>query len=181
MIFLFFFNNYHILLYNFMNVLFLSSMHHILLNKSSSTSCFIIFMNILFFFSTYHILLYTTGITSCFIIFMNILFFFSTYHILLYNFCDCFIFFQYITSCFVSFQESFILFQHVWMGFLSASGAFSRVLGPILVSYLYTYGGSQWTFGVLTGLMVINLAILLILYKKLQPKSYVDDGKNVKA
>ncbi|XP_065584785.1 major facilitator superfamily domain-containing protein 8-like isoform X2 [Artemia franciscana] len=71
--------------------------------------------------------------------------------------------------------------QHVWMGFLSASGAFSRVLGPILVSYLYTYGGSQWTFGVLTGLMVINLAILLILYKKLQPKSYIDDGKNVKA
>ncbi|XP_064079304.1 major facilitator superfamily domain-containing protein 8-like isoform X2 [Macrobrachium nipponense] len=59
--------------------------------------------------------------------------------------------------------------QGVWMGILTGVGGFSRILGPIFVTYVYTFYGTYLTFGVLTGAMALALVELSILYKQLIP------------
>lgn len=59
--------------------------------------------------------------------------------------------------------------QGVWMGILTSTGGFSRVAGPVCVSYLYTTMGTRWTFGVLFVLMFFTLCVVIYLYKRLLP------------
>lgn len=59
--------------------------------------------------------------------------------------------------------------QGVWMGILTSTGSFSRVTGPIFVSYMYTALGTRWTFGILFGVMSLTLVIVSVLYKRLVP------------
>lgn len=59
--------------------------------------------------------------------------------------------------------------QGVWMGILTGVGGLSRILGPIFVTYVYTFYGTHLTFGVLTGAMALALVELSILYKQLIP------------
>ncbi|XP_068240919.1 major facilitator superfamily domain-containing protein 8-like [Palaemon carinicauda] len=59
--------------------------------------------------------------------------------------------------------------QGVWMGILTGIGGLSRILGPIFVTYVYTFYGTYLTFGVLTAAMSLALIELSIIYKKLVP------------
>ena len=57
----------------------------------------------------------------------------------------------------------------VWMGILSAFGSFSRVLGPIVVSYVYTNYGTYLVIGLMSASMIIALVLTLVSYKRLVP------------
>lgn len=54
--------------------------------------------------------------------------------------------------------------QGVWMGLMTGSGCFSRVLGPVFVGSIYTRLGTYWTFGT-TSLMMFVAMIWLWYYK----------------
>lgn len=69
--------------------------------------------------------------------------------------------------------------QGLWMGILTAVGSLSRILGPIFVSYVYTYLGTYYTFGILTVSMVVAATELLILFKRLIPMK-LPDHKDMK-
>jgi len=55
------------------------------------------------------------------------------------------------------------------MGLLSSFGSLSRVLGPIVVSYIYTNYGTYLVIGLMCLTMVIALVLTLVFYKKLVP------------
>lgn len=57
--------------------------------------------------------------------------------------------------------------QGLWMGLLTGSGCFSRVLGPIIVTYIYTEWGTNLTFGLTAIMMVVSMIWLLIVSKRL--------------
>ena len=58
--------------------------------------------------------------------------------------------------------------QGLWMALLGVVGSTSRIIGPIIVSYIYTNFGTYWTFGTLTVLMLSLLTVLCILYKEIE-------------
>lgn len=58
------------------------------------------------------------------------------------------------------------------MGLFTGSGGFSRVVGPVLLSYMYTQLGIIWTFGSLGVLMIFTVIWLLSLRHKLIPAIY---------
>lgn len=51
--------------------------------------------------------------------------------------------------------------QGVWMGLMTGSGCFSRVLGPVCVGSLYTRLGTNWTFGFTSVMMLVSMIFLL--------------------
>ena len=59
--------------------------------------------------------------------------------------------------------------QGTWMGLITAMGGFARFLGPIFVSYIYTYYGTYLTGGIMVGSTVIALIATLVVYQKLVP------------
>lgn len=61
-------------------------------------------------------------------------------------------------------------FQGVWMGLMTGSGCLSRVMGPVFVTYIYTEFGTYWTFGMTTVMMVVSMAWLLWVSKRLAIK-----------
>ncbi|XP_047495445.1 major facilitator superfamily domain-containing protein 8-like isoform X1 [Penaeus chinensis] len=63
--------------------------------------------------------------------------------------------------------------QGVWMGILTSTGSFSRVTGPIFVSYMYTALGTRWTFGILFVVMSLTLVIISLLFRRLVPMKLV--------
>uniref|UniRef100_A0A336LET2 CSON008035 protein n=1 Tax=Culicoides sonorensis TaxID=179676 RepID=A0A336LET2_CULSO len=65
--------------------------------------------------------------------------------------------------------------QGVWMGLFTGSGGFSRVIGPVLLSYLYTHFGIIWTFCSLGTFMAITVIWLLSLKHRLVPAVYNTD------
>ncbi len=66
------------------------------------------------------------------------------------------------------------MFQGVMMGILSAFGSFSRVLGPVFVSYIYTNFGTYPTIGFMAGSLVLALLLTVSVYKRLVPMEIVD-------
>lgn len=62
--------------------------------------------------------------------------------------------------------------QGVWMGLFTGSGGFSRVVGPVLLSYLYTHLGIIWTFCSLGTFMALTVIWLLLLKHRLIPAVY---------
>ncbi|XP_069951405.1 major facilitator superfamily domain-containing protein 8 isoform X2 [Cherax quadricarinatus] len=59
--------------------------------------------------------------------------------------------------------------QGVWMGVLTGVGSLSRIMGPVFVSYIYTYYGTRWCFSILTVAIILAMAELSLLYKRLIP------------
>ena len=59
--------------------------------------------------------------------------------------------------------------QGTWMGLITGMGGLARFLGPILISYIYTYYGTYLTGGIMTGSTIIVLVATLAAYKKLVP------------
>lgn len=59
--------------------------------------------------------------------------------------------------------------QGVWMGILTSTGSFSRMTGPIFVSYMYTALGTRWTFGFLIVIMVFTTALVVVFFKRMIP------------
>ncbi|XP_037047461.1 major facilitator superfamily domain-containing protein 8 [Bradysia coprophila] len=57
--------------------------------------------------------------------------------------------------------------QGVWMGMITGSGCFSRIMGPVCVGYVYTRHGTYATFGFTTVMMIVALLWLLIFRDKL--------------
>jgi ceroid-lipofuscinosis MFS transporter 7 len=55
------------------------------------------------------------------------------------------------------------------MGALTSVSSLARVIGPIFVTYIYTEYGTIVTSGTATGLMVLVLVLLLLVYKRLVP------------
>lgn len=62
------------------------------------------------------------------------------------------------------------------MGLLTGSGCFSRVLGPVFVTYIYTEYGTTVTFGLTTAMMFACLVWLLVFSKRLVPQEIVVNG-----
>uniref|UniRef100_A0A336LTZ4 CSON004721 protein n=2 Tax=Culicoides sonorensis TaxID=179676 RepID=A0A336LTZ4_CULSO len=62
--------------------------------------------------------------------------------------------------------------QGTWMGILTGAGCFSRVLGPIFISFVYTRFGTYYTFGSIAGLMIACMIWLWIVRDKLVPPVY---------
>lgn len=61
--------------------------------------------------------------------------------------------------------------QGVWMGFMTASGCLSRILGPVCVSVLYAGYGTFWLSTVTAIMMVIPMTWLILLRNRLYIKS----------
>lgn len=57
--------------------------------------------------------------------------------------------------------------QGVWMGFMTASGCMSRILGPICVSVLYARYGTFWLSLVTALMMIIPMTWLIIIRDRL--------------
>ena len=55
------------------------------------------------------------------------------------------------------------------MGLLSAFGSFSRILGPLFVSYIYTNFGTYWTMGSMAATLIVSLVVTLFAYNRLVP------------
>ncbi|CAL4112958.1 unnamed protein product, partial [Meganyctiphanes norvegica] len=62
--------------------------------------------------------------------------------------------------------------QGVWMGILTSVGSFSRILGPIFVSYMYTELGTRWTFGSLFSVLALSVLVVSLCYKRLVPMKW---------
>ncbi|XP_063696824.1 major facilitator superfamily domain-containing protein 8-like isoform X1 [Culicoides brevitarsis] len=62
--------------------------------------------------------------------------------------------------------------QGTWMGILTGAGCFSRVLGPLYISFVYTNYGTYFTFGSITFLMLSCMLWLYIVRGKLVPPIY---------
>lgn len=59
--------------------------------------------------------------------------------------------------------------QGLWMGVLTGVGSFSRITGPIFVSYVYTKLGTYWCFGCLCVFMIVAFIVLVAMFKRLVP------------
>ena len=57
----------------------------------------------------------------------------------------------------------------MWMGFLTSTGSFSRMLGPIFVTAVYSQLGTRWTFGILSVAMVFTFVCGMLVFKRLVP------------
>lgn len=55
------------------------------------------------------------------------------------------------------------------MGLMTSSGCFSRVLGPVFVSTIYTSLGTIWVFSVTGVMMVLSMIWLLLFKERLKP------------
>ena len=55
------------------------------------------------------------------------------------------------------------------MGLLSAFGSFSRILGPLFVSYIYTNFGTYWTMGSMAATLIVSFIVTLFAYNRLVP------------
>lgn len=62
--------------------------------------------------------------------------------------------------------------QGVWMGLMTGSGCFSRVLGPVFVSFVYTRYGTIWTFAITGCMMAACMLWLWIVKDKLIPPNF---------
>ena len=58
--------------------------------------------------------------------------------------------------------------QGLWMALVSLVGSGSRIVGPVIVSYIYTNYGTYWTFGMLSGLMSTLLIAVLLFRNKIK-------------
>ena len=54
---------------------------------------------------------------------------------------------------------------------LTLCGSFSRVVGPIAVSYIYEKLGIYWAYGIILIVLTVALILILTTYKKLKPQS----------
>lgn len=61
--------------------------------------------------------------------------------------------------------------QGVWMGFMTGSGCLSRIFGPITVSILYANKGILWLSSITALMMILPMAALIILRKRLHIES----------
>lgn len=61
--------------------------------------------------------------------------------------------------------------QGVYMGWLTASGSGARVLGPVFISQVYSVWGPRWAFGLVCGAVLLTLALLGAVYRRLVPYS----------
>lgn len=61
------------------------------------------------------------------------------------------------------------------MGYFTAGGCVSRILGPVAVGSIYTRYGTSWTFGITCVMMVLPMVWLYILRDRLDI-----DAKSVK-
>nr|XP_040579038.1 uncharacterized protein LOC121127673 [Lepeophtheirus salmonis] len=59
--------------------------------------------------------------------------------------------------------------QGVWMGALASSGSFARVIGPIIVSYIYRIYGTNVTSGLMLVLTLFSLFVSIIFHKRMVP------------
>lgn len=59
--------------------------------------------------------------------------------------------------------------QGVWMGLFTGSGSLSRVIGPVLITTMYTKLGIIWTCSFLGAIMVVTVVWLLLVKHKLVP------------
>ena len=57
------------------------------------------------------------------------------------------------------------------MGLLTALGSLARVLGPIVISFIYNGSGLYWTAGFIIITMCVGLAINVATYRVLVPLS----------
>ena len=55
------------------------------------------------------------------------------------------------------------------MGVLTAAGSLARIMGPLLVSYVYNIFGLYFTYGIIGGSMATALVLLLVSYNRLVP------------
>ncbi|XP_042237119.1 major facilitator superfamily domain-containing protein 8-like isoform X2 [Homarus americanus] len=59
--------------------------------------------------------------------------------------------------------------QGVWQGLLSNCGSLARIIGPVVISYVYEEFGTRWCFGILTGVLTTALLELFLLFNHLTP------------
>lgn len=71
--------------------------------------------------------------------------------------------------------------QGVWMGLLTGSGCLSRVLGPIIVTYIYTEWGTNLTFILTAVMMLISMIWLLIVSNRITERlKFEETGTELK-
>ncbi len=63
------------------------------------------------------------------------------------------------------------------MGALTASGSFARVMGPVMVTYIYNYLGVYATIGTIEVLMVVAMITTIIFWKRLVPFAQTPAGR----
>ena len=62
------------------------------------------------------------------------------------------------------------------MGLLSSVDSLSRLLGMLVVMYIYTNYGMYLTAGVMVFTVLVALVLILIFYKRLIPMDTTDSG-----
>ena len=68
--------------------------------------------------------------------------------------------------------------QGVWMGILTSCGSFSRMVGPICITYMYISSGPRWTFVSLFIIVSIVIGLISCNYKRLVPMKISDSEDN---
>lgn len=61
--------------------------------------------------------------------------------------------------------------QGLWMGLMTGAGCASRVMGPVFVGLIYTRWGTYHTFGLTGFTLIIAMVWILIVDKRLLPKT----------
>ncbi|XP_045619656.1 major facilitator superfamily domain-containing protein 8 [Procambarus clarkii] len=59
--------------------------------------------------------------------------------------------------------------QGVWMGVISGSSSSARIIGPVIISYVYSELGTRWCFGILTVVTGSALLEMTYFYRRLVP------------
>lgn len=55
------------------------------------------------------------------------------------------------------------------MGWLSSAGSIARIVGPLIASYVYSYGNSLILFIIIEALISTTFISYLLFYKRLAP------------
>ena len=65
--------------------------------------------------------------------------------------------------------------QQLWMTLWAGLISISRIIGPIIITYLYTHFGTYWLFGFTSTLQGIYFLFYLLMYKWLVPMKALQD------
>ena len=68
--------------------------------------------------------------------------------------------------------------QQLWMALMAGLSTTARIIGPIIITFLYTQLGTYWLFGMTSTLMGLSLMFYFFMYKWLVPMKALQDLEN---
>ncbi|KAI6173253.1 hypothetical protein M3Y98_01062000 [Aphelenchoides besseyi] len=91
------------------------------------------------------------------------------------------VFLYYAAYIFLCWHQLFVdqhLFEHIafQQGCLQVSGGVARMIGPILVSYVFLNYGPRFVYIIVLFVIVLNLSLFILCYKRMVPLRITEDS-----